>query len=121
MELTVEGEDRPPPHRYTVTTYTSDIRGAGTDANVSIKIFGDKCESTLLPLANRCVCAATERVVGCQSMGQTMANFDSPLVRPHSVLIRSKNNFERAETDEFVVETSELGKILKLQIGHDDS
>ena len=54
VELTVEGEDRPPPHRYTVSTYTSDIRGAGTDANVSIKMFGDKCESPLLPLANRC-------------------------------------------------------------------
>ena len=40
---------------------------------------------------------------------------------PRSVSICSKNNFERAETDVFVVETSELGKILKLQIGHDDS
>ena len=69
VELTVEGEDRPPPHRYTVTTYTSDIRGAGTDANVSVKIFGDKCESPLLPLANRCVCVVSyrDRVEGCQT------------------------------------------------------
>ena len=53
VELTVEGDERPTPHRYTVTTYTSDIRGEGTDANVSIIMFGDKCNSPLMPLANR--------------------------------------------------------------------
>lgn len=40
--------------------------------------------------------------------------------RVHATL-RSRNNFERAEVDEFVVETKDVGKITKLQIGHDDS
>ena len=40
---------------------------------------------------------------------------------PSILLPCSKNNFERAEMDEFVVETADVGKILKLQIGHDDS
>ena len=44
-----------------------------------------------------------------------------PLPSPAILPPCSKNNFERAEMDEFVVETADVGKILKLQIGHDDS
>ena len=34
-----------PVNAYTVTTYTGDIRYAGTDANVHITLFGDKGDS----------------------------------------------------------------------------
>lgn len=55
--------------RYTIITTTSDIRGAGTDANVSCMLFGDKANT------------------------------------PTFVLSSSKNDFEKGQVDEFVVET----------------
>ncbi|GFH09152.1 uncharacterized protein mot51, partial [Haematococcus lacustris] len=85
VELFPEGSDKPPLCRYTITTYTSDLRGAGTDANVSAIVFGDK--------------------------GQT----------PSTKLESSHNNFERGQRDEFVIESVDIGKITKLQIGHDDA
>ena len=38
--------------RYTVTVHTSDIRGAGTDANVSCIIMGDKANTPMCKLDN---------------------------------------------------------------------
>ena len=32
--------------QYEVTVYTSDLRGAGTDANVSVELWGDKVCAT---------------------------------------------------------------------------
>lgn len=37
---------------YKVIVHTGDIRSAGTDANVSLKIFGDKGDSGDLELKN---------------------------------------------------------------------
>ena len=52
VQLFPEGVDKPPPCRYSVITYTSDIRGAGTDANVSCIVFGDKGQTSLCRLEN---------------------------------------------------------------------
>ena len=38
--------------QYRVTTWTSDIRGAGTDANVFIQIYGDEAETGRINLDN---------------------------------------------------------------------
>lgn len=38
--------------KYTVTTYTSDLRGAGTDANVSVVLLGSKASTPGLVLEN---------------------------------------------------------------------
>lgn len=38
--------------RYNIVTYTSDKRGAGTDANVNCVIFGDTGATSVLPLEN---------------------------------------------------------------------
>ena len=38
--------------RYLIVVYTSDLRGAGTDANVSAVIHGTKGATALLPLEN---------------------------------------------------------------------
>ena len=38
--------------RYVIETLTSDLRGAGTDAGVSIALFGEKGETGALPLEN---------------------------------------------------------------------
>jgi hypothetical protein len=70
--------------RYTIITFTSDIRGAGTDANVSCMLMGDKANT------------------------------------PTFVLENSRNNFEKGQRDEFVMESVDVGAIKKLQIGHDN-
>uniref|UniRef100_A0A7S3VHN2 PLAT domain-containing protein n=1 Tax=Dunaliella tertiolecta TaxID=3047 RepID=A0A7S3VHN2_DUNTE len=85
VELFPTGEEAPPVCRYGVSVYTSDIRGAGTDANVHCVIYGEK--------------------------GQT----------PRTKLETTKNNFERGQRDDFVIESIDLGQITKLEIGHDDS
>ena len=37
---------------YTITTHTGDVRGAGTDANVSITIFGKRGRTPKIQLTN---------------------------------------------------------------------
>ena len=39
--------------RYKVTTYTGNKRGAGTDANVTVTLFGDQGDSGEKPLDNK--------------------------------------------------------------------
>ncbi|PNH12713.1 Lipoxygenase y domain-containing protein 1 [Tetrabaena socialis] len=70
--------------RYTIITQTSDERGAGTDANVSCMLMGDKANTPTFPLEN------------------------------------SRNNFEKGQRDEFILESIDIGTIKKLQIGHDN-
>ncbi len=38
--------------KYSITTYTSDVRGAGTDANVSCVILGSRASTPALVLEN---------------------------------------------------------------------
>lgn len=44
--------------KYRVTVMTSDMRGAGTDADVFVQLFGDEAETGRINLDNpgRCVC-----------------------------------------------------------------
>lgn len=35
-------------------------------------------------------------------------------------MVLCRNNFEKGMRDEFTVETADVGKMLKLQIGHDN-
>lgn len=42
----------PNPRRYTIITYTSDTRGAGTDANVSCMLVGEKANTPMFALEN---------------------------------------------------------------------
>lgn len=66
--------------------YTSDLKGAGTDATISIDMFGSNRRST-----------------GSQK------------------LETSKNNFERGEEDIFFIEFPDLGDVVEIEIGHDNS
>eukprot|EP00854_Cymbomonas_tetramitiformis_P003095 gene3095-3928_t len=72
-------------HQYQVTIHTGDLRGAGTDANVSIVVYGDKGDTGLRKLDN------------------------------------SANNFERAMVDHFHFSHANLGKVERIQLGHDNS
>ena len=49
-DLYIDGNEMLHTTRYTVRTKTSDILGAGTNANVSIQLFGEKNSSELVPL-----------------------------------------------------------------------
>ena len=65
-------------------SFFSDVRGAGTDANVYIEIYGENGNSG------------------------------------RHILDGPGNNFERKCTDVFGVEAIDLGKLVKIQIGHDN-
>ncbi|KAK2194040.1 hypothetical protein NP493_3g07026 [Ridgeia piscesae] len=71
--------------KYKVTVFTGDKKGAGTDADVFITMFGDLGDS-----------------------GERR-------------LDTSKNNFERAQQDEFVLECPSLGTLHRVRISHDNS
>jgi hypothetical protein len=45
-------KDIPLPHKYQITVFTSDIRGAGTDANVDMTLFGTNATISNLKLEN---------------------------------------------------------------------
>lgn len=68
---------------YEVKVLTGDRRGAGTDATVSIVLYGENANSG----------------------------------RPKT-LQSSARNFERGSTDVFGVESTDLGNLTKIRIGH---
>ena len=70
---------------YFVTTYTSELRGAGTDANVFLVVHGSKGSTGQLRLA------------------------------------RGKDDFNRGNRDQFVVEGLNVGEISHIDIGHDNT
>nr|CAB3263471.1 lipoxygenase homology domain-containing protein 1-like [Phallusia mammillata] len=72
---------------YHVSVKTGDIRGAGTDANVHVKIFGENGDTGKLKL------------------------HQSDNIR---------NKFERGRTDLFKLEATDIGKVERIYIGHDD-
>jgi len=71
---------------YKIEVKTGDRRGAGTDANVFIEMYGDKGKSG-----------------------------------PHNLSAKGKNAFERNQSDNFLIETVDLGELQKIRIGHDGS
>ena len=70
--------------RYVIETLTSDLRGAGTDAGVSIVLFGEKGETDALLLES------------------------------------SADNFRRGKKDVFNVNAPDVGKIIRVRLGHDN-
>ncbi|XP_063398724.1 lipoxygenase homology domain-containing protein 1-like isoform X1 [Mytilus trossulus] len=87
-EITATGVQLLSTTTYNVYVKTGDESGAGTDANVHIKIFGSKNDTGELKL-------------------RTTEN--------------TSNKFEKGRTDHFKLEASDIGKIKKIRIGHDDS
>jgi len=65
--------------------FTGDRSGAGTDAQVSIELYGENGKSGLRILDN------------------------------------AQDNFERNKIDVFGIETIDLGKLQKINIGHDNT
>uniref|UniRef100_A0ACB8FDZ6 Uncharacterized protein n=2 Tax=Sphaerodactylus townsendi TaxID=933632 RepID=A0ACB8FDZ6_9SAUR len=71
---------------YIIKVYTGDKRGAGTDANVHIILFGDKDSSQLIQLNKS---------------------------------LDHRDPFERGKTDTFKINTKNVGRLQKIEIGHD--
>lgn len=91
-----------PLRRYKVIVHTGDAKGAGTDANVFISIFGEKVPAHTLAHSR-----------------SAYASFKGDSGRRK--LNNSENNFERAHVDTFLIKNAELGKLTRIRIGHDDS
>jgi len=70
---------------YNVKVKTGDVRNAGTDADVSLKIFGSRGDTGV----------------------KVLRSSDN-----HT------NKFERGKVDEFKIECQDIGKIERIQIGH---
>ncbi|CAL1540467.1 unnamed protein product [Lymnaea stagnalis] len=87
-EITASGSQMLNTTTYHVSVKTGEVSGAGTDANVSLKIFG------------------------------TLGDTGSLLLRQSE---NSKNKFEQGRTDLFKLEATDIGKIKKIKIGHDNS
>lgn len=86
--------------KYHITVQTSDLRGAGTDAAVSIQLFGAAGESGRLPLA-------ADGGGGARAgSGQAAAEGRAP--------------FARGACDEFTVAAEGVGGLRKIWIGHDN-
>ncbi|KAG2432966.1 hypothetical protein HXX76_008694 [Chlamydomonas incerta] len=71
--------------QYKVTTFTSDIRGAGTDANVHFVMHGTLGDGT------------------------------------RHILSSGQDDFERGMVNEFLIEDEELGDLLEVTVGHDNT
>jgi lipoxygenase homology domain-containing protein 1 len=69
---------------YQVRVKTGSMTGAGTDADVSIVLYGDKASSGPIPLDN------------------------------------AMDNFEAGSEDLFTIETTDLGELVRCEIGHND-
>lgn len=89
-ELTVADPGSSAPVMYKLTVHTSDIKGAGTDADVAVEIFGRATTGT----------ATT-------SGRTTLKN-------------STTNLFERGNADEFTLTCPSLGTIERLWIGHNN-
>lgn len=68
---------------YEVTVWTGDVKGAGTDANVFLQIYGTDGKTETYNLRNK------------------------------------TDNFERGMCDKFKIEAADIGRVLKVRIGHD--
>lgn len=132
-------------HLWTVTVVTSGLRGAGTDANVSICIFGKEANTGALVLDNRR--AARQKEAVRVSPRLQLRNIFVPALAPirfaaslgglsmppdHAARIlfflfsphppnRSKDNFEKGKTDVFHLKANGVGEVTHIQLGHDDS
>lgn len=118
-----------------VEVYTSDIRGAGTDAKVHIIMFGtsgmdtgeykgltrQRCRHG--PPTRRPALAALREAGGSQGpFAHARVLGLSPWAAAGPITLdNSSNNFERGQHDIFFLESLDLGDIHEIEIGHDVS
>ena len=74
--------------------HTSDLRGAGTDANVHLVAYGKA----------------------------TGKDKDVEYRKSDEIVLENKgDNFESGQTDKFKIEMIDIGKPYKIRVGHDDA
>lgn len=127
---------------YRLTVYTSDLKYAGTDANVACEIIGAKGTTgarrprpprragglvsgvgpaglyTLATPPRSLSQAAARSLRGGAALFPSRARPPPP---GRLKLENSKNNFERGARDEFTLPAKNVGEIQTLAIGHDNA
>ena len=92
VELSPEGAST---SEYKISVYTGDVRGAGTDANISCQLFGEEGNTGNIHLDGK---------IAADGKG------------------RFSNRFERRSVDEFLFgPCPSLGRVNRMKIRHDDS
>jgi hypothetical protein len=81
------------------------LTGSGTDANVFIKIFGDKLETEIIPLRNGYIHEKDIVKKGLDMLNKELSN--------------NKGLFENGKTDVIKIKGSNVGEIKKINISHD--
>lgn len=76
---------------WSIFVYTSNLPGAGTDANVYLQIYGNKAASTVFNLEKK-IAAGKDK----------------------------DNLFEMGQCDKFGKQLPDIGKPIKIKIGHDN-
>eukprot|EP00798_Chlamydomonas_sp_ICE-L_P018432 gene18432-24908_t len=104
--------------KYRVYVYTSDIRGAGTDANVSIEIHGDKAFIGNTQIENRSNNFEQNNFEQNMKDEFEVAGYGDRNIKKNMIgdILDSKNI-----KDEFEVTGSDVGEIQRIVIGHDNS
>ena len=116
--------------KYSVKTYTSDVRGAGTDANITLSLQArSRGEGDIVGGGGS---AREEARRGRKSLQQLPSEFravSGSLATQgeggssgfYPLEAGRKNLFERNQVDEFVVQAPELGKLASCTVRHDNS
>lgn len=92
-----------------VSVFTADVKGSGTDADVFINIFGEFGD--------------TGKKIGFHlNLDQDYPIWytNCSLILGERRLDNNKNNFEKGIEDKFTIEAPNLGKVRKINIGHNN-
>lgn len=125
---------------YKIAVYTSGVRGAGTDANVRVTLFGKVANQgdVQYPAAGQDGAHWRRRLHhACMAEGPHRRLFaivctvlillpdpmrtPTPGAAAGAVLDDRSNNFERGRCDEFLLETGDLGALQKIVLSIDGS
>ncbi|KAK1803300.1 hypothetical protein P4O66_004084 [Electrophorus voltai] len=106
---------------YEVVTVTGDVKGAGTDANVFVSLYGEYGVTPKVHLASK----TDGRTVDADpTLGCPDSRTEHGAVEGHPTLCfhsRSRTAFEKNKTDIFRIKTHNVGPIKKLRIEHDNT
>ncbi|KAJ8261234.1 hypothetical protein COCON_G00169570 [Conger conger] len=120
-------------HPWSLWIWTSDVKGAGTDAQVFLQIYGDKGKSDEMRLENNSdsfeqvikyrITICTGNVGGSGTDASVFLCLIGDLGDTgERLMFTSKNNvnkFEKGNADEFLIEAVSLGQVYRVRIGHD--
>lgn len=96
-------------NKYSVSVFTADMKGSGTDADVFLNIFGEYGDTGRGVVLCRKLCLPSSSVTHVIFTVEGERRLDS-----------DKDNFERGSEDKFTIESPNLGRLRKITIGHNN-